>query len=59
VSLWLILIRYSMRHDKYKDDGLTDERPPFGGSWRVLYALVLLWLAAQVVIFYLFTEAFR
>jgi hypothetical protein len=36
-----------------------DERPPFGGSWRVLYAIVLLWLAAQVVIFYLFTEAFR
>ena len=36
-----------------------DERPPFGGRWRTLYALVLLWLAAQVVLFYLFTEAFR
>jgi hypothetical protein len=50
-----------MRHDKYKDDApLTEEEgPPFGGSWRALYAVVLLWLAAQVVLFYLFTEAFR
>lgn len=37
----------------------AEEAPPFGGSWRALYALVLLWLAAQVVLFYLFTEAFR
>jgi len=36
-----------------------DEPPPFGRSWRALYAYVLLWLAAQVVLFYLFTEAFR
>ena len=36
-----------------------DEPPPFGGSWRALYALVLGWLAAQVVLFYLFTRAFR
>jgi hypothetical protein len=50
-----------MRQDEYKDGdaGLTEEPPPFGGSWRALYAVVLLWLAAQVVIFYLFTEAFR
>ena len=36
-----------------------DEQPPFGRSWGALYATVLLWLAAQVVIFYAFTEAFR
>lgn len=36
-----------------------EEPPPVGGSWRALYAVVLLWLAAQVVLFYIFTEAFR
>ena len=37
----------------------AEEPPPFGGSWTALYALVLVWLAAQVVLFYLFTRAFR
>jgi hypothetical protein len=32
--------------------------PPFGGSWRTLYAAVLLNLALLVVLFYLFTRAF-
>ena len=32
--------------------------PPVGGSWRVLYAVVLLNLAALVHLFYLFTRAF-
>ena len=36
-----------------------DEEPPFGGSWRALYAAVLVWLAALVVLFHLFTRAFR
>ena len=35
-----------------------DERPPFGGSWRTLYAIVLLNLALLVVLFHLFTRAF-
>jgi hypothetical protein len=35
-----------------------DESPPVGGSWRVLYAVVLLNLAVLVVLFYLFTRAF-
>ena len=50
-----------MRHDPDSNDAAktTEEPPPFGGSWRALYAVVLLWLAAQVVLFYLFTEAFR
>ena len=33
--------------------------PPVGGSWRVLYAAVLINLAVLVVLFYLFTRAFR
>jgi len=36
-----------------------DEAPPFGRGWGVLYALVLLNLAVLVVLFYLFTRAFR
>ncbi|HEX7174819.1 MAG TPA: hypothetical protein VF240_06005 [Pyrinomonadaceae bacterium] len=43
--------------NQHRDSG--DERPPFGGSWAVLYAAVLLNLALLVVLFYLFTRAFR
>ncbi len=35
------------------------EPPPIGGSWRNLYAAVLLNLALLVVLFLLFTRAFR
>jgi hypothetical protein len=35
-----------------------DERPPFGRSWILLYALVLLNLAVLIVLFTLFTKAF-
>jgi hypothetical protein len=35
----------------------VEEPPPFGGSWRALYAAVLINLAALVVLFYLFTRA--
>ncbi|MDQ3805352.1 MAG: hypothetical protein M3416_16170 [Acidobacteriota bacterium] len=49
-----------MRHDEDKNDAAkATEEPPFGGSWRALYAAVLAWLAVQVVLFYLFTRAFR
>jgi hypothetical protein len=37
----------------------AEEPPPFGGSWKTLYAAVLLNLAALVALFYLFTRAFR
>jgi hypothetical protein len=40
------------RQSKY-----VEEPPPFGGSWRALYAAVLINLAALVVLFYLFTRA--
>jgi len=32
--------------------------PPFGGSWKMLYALVLVNLAVLVALFYFFTRAF-
>lgn len=35
-----------------------EEPPPFGGSWKNLYAAVLINLAALVALFYLFTRAF-
>lgn len=35
-----------------------DEPPPFGGSWRVLYAAVLVNLVFLIVLFYIFTKAF-
>ena len=38
---------------------LREEPPPVGGSWRTLYAAVLLNLAVLVLLFYLFTRAFR
>ena len=37
----------------------ADESPPVGRSWAVLYAAVLLNLALLVLLFYLFTRAFR
>lgn len=37
----------------------AEEPPPFGGSWKKLYAAVLVNLAALVALFYLFTRAFR
>ena len=38
---------------------MTDEKPPFGGSWGVLYAIVLLNLAALIALFTWFTKAFE
>jgi hypothetical protein len=37
----------------------ADEPPPVGGSWTTLYGVVFLNLAVLVVLFYLFTRAFR
>jgi hypothetical protein len=35
-----------------------EEPPPFGRSWTVLYAIVLLNLALLILLFYIFTKAF-
>jgi hypothetical protein len=45
------------RHQNLNDEG--EPPPPVGGSWRVLYAAVLINLAVLVLLFYLFTRAFR
>lgn len=45
--------------NQHRDSDAGDERPPFGGSWAVLYAAVLLNLALLVALFYFFTRAFR
>ncbi len=37
---------------------MSEEPPPIGGSWRVLYAIVLLNLALLILLFYAFTKAF-
>jgi hypothetical protein len=38
---------------------LKDEAPPpFGGSWKTLYAAVLINLAVLTALFYLFTRYF-
>jgi hypothetical protein len=35
-----------------------EDPPPIGGSWRVLYAIVLLNLIVLILLFYAFTRAF-
>lgn len=36
-----------------------DEAPPFLGTWRRVYAAVLVYLCVIILAFYLFTRAFR
>jgi hypothetical protein len=37
----------------------SEEPPPFGGSWRTLYATVLCTLAVLIALFYVFTKVFE
>jgi hypothetical protein len=37
----------------------SPDRPPFAGSWRRLYALVLGELVLLILLFYLFRKAFE
>lgn len=48
-----------MKESNRNDKKVLDEPPPFGGSWRVLYAAVLLNLAVLIALFYIFTKAFE
>jgi hypothetical protein len=42
-----------------RDEPLAaEEPPPFGGSWRRLYTIVLLNLAVLVALFFIFTRYF-
>ena len=36
-----------------------DEPPPFLGTWRRIYAFVLIHLALWILVFYFFTERFH
>jgi hypothetical protein len=38
---------------------VRDEPPPFLGAWRRLYAAVLLYLAALILLLYWFAKAFE
>ena len=35
-----------------------EEPPPIGGSWRVLYTIVIVNLVLLIILFYVFTRAF-
>ena len=53
-----------MKERDEKVSAINDDRddegpPPFGGSWTRLYALVLGNLVVLILLFYLFTRAFR
>jgi hypothetical protein len=37
---------------------LPDEPPPFLGTWRNVYIVVLAYLACVITLFYVFTRAF-
>jgi len=37
---------------------VLDEPPPFLGTWRRVYIVVLFYLASLITLFYLFTRAF-
>jgi hypothetical protein len=38
---------------------VPDEPPPFLGTWRRVYAGVLVYLAVIILAFYFFTRAYR
>jgi hypothetical protein len=38
---------------------MPDEPPPFLGTWGRLYAAILAYLAATILLLYLFTRAYR
>jgi hypothetical protein len=44
--------------DERRPPGDDEEPPPIGGSWRALYAIVLLNLAVLIALFYVFTRTF-
>jgi hypothetical protein len=44
--------------NKPSDQMKPEEPPPVGGSWRTLYAAILINLAVLILLFYLFTRTF-
>ena len=45
--------------DERHEQQTHEEPPPFGGSWRRLYAFVLLTLVVLITLFDIFTRYFR
>jgi hypothetical protein len=43
---------------KAEPESNGEDPPPIGGTWRVLYAAVLLNLVFLILLFYAFTKAF-
>ncbi len=48
-----------MPDETLKHSQTEEPPPPVGGSWKTLYTVVLINLAVLVVLFHLFTRAFR
>jgi hypothetical protein len=46
----------ALRNDRHQD--IPEEPPPFGGTWPRLYAAVLAFLAALILLFRAFQWAF-
>jgi len=44
------------RHESRKERPILDEPPPFLGTWPRVYRFVLLFLAAVIFLFWLFTK---
>jgi hypothetical protein len=47
-----------MEHMNF-DSANTEEKPPFLGSWKSLYVVVLFNLIVLVTLFYFFSKAFQ
>jgi hypothetical protein len=45
--------------DETHEGTTREEPPPFGGSWKTLYTIVLVNMAVLAALFYLFTRYFR
>ena len=41
------------------DNIVVEEKPPFLGSWKRIYLVVLLNLIALIIFFYFFSKAFQ
>lgn len=46
------------RMNRLDHESGDEDPPPIGGSWRFLYAVVVLNLALLILLFYAFTKAF-
>ena len=42
-----------------RHEDVPDEPPPFLGTWKRVYLAVLIYLAALIGAFYVFTRAYR